>query len=481
MKIDKEMTMFAIASFMFLIDVFNFVYDFVSRVSTALNILICAAYVTYAITYFANEKSLAQKSRCFSALFVLLAALVILTSAFDISQFNAQKILHIVTPIYFCAVGLLTSIPAILPLVLLVFLARSLYVHKVAKKYKKGIRALSYVVYFAAIAFLIICSLLVFKPNPMHFDDEGFITLNAANVFAKGQNPYTANFSSILGSNLSKTVQGVTFTTNNTIVGFLSYPALSFLVFAPFALISNADAYHFTYGGLYVLFPLFVFILVMTISYVLKEEYIKKPPVMVIVSLLFLLSFFESVENFLMFALMMLALYKIESKYLWVVLGVLASLQEEVWIVVLLFLIYAVRNYGMKRGMYEALGTALVFILINGYFIMLSPSSFARGILSTVSGALTTGPYPVFGYSIMSAFPSLSESMVFFAALIAVLIMAYCLNVKKLIPLFGLLPLMFLFHGTLIYYVFFVSALVVSMYIDEPVMAFHDREMPVCT
>jgi uncharacterized membrane protein len=467
MRIDKDRAMFAVASFVFMMDAFDFIYALASRATVVLDAAICAVYFTYAIFYFVNEKDRARKSKYLSALFAVLVASVLLASAFDILYFNAHSAPIIATPM----IELLSSVPLVLPVALLIFLARAAYIQKVARKYRKAVRAFSYFLYFTAVVFLVIWYLSgwVFAPNALHFDDEGFITLNAANVFASGHNPYAANFSSIIHSNLSKTVQGVTLTTNNALVGFLSYPALSFLIFAPFALINSTGTYRFTYGGFYILFALFIFILMMATSFVLKDVHIKSPPVGVIIALLFMFSFFATISNFLMLALILIAMYKIESRHLWIVLGILASLQQEVWIAVLLFLIYTARNYGMKRGMYNLLGTALVFILINGYFIMLNPSAFARGILSTVNGSVSPSPFPVFGYLILKFCPlPLSESAIFFAALIVTLILFSYFNRKRLIPLFALLPLLFLFNGIPIYYVFFVSALVISMYMKEP-------------
>ncbi len=121
----------------------------------------------------------------------------------------------------------------------------------------------------------------------------------------------------------------------------------------------------------------------------------------------------------------------------------------------------------MKKCSYNLLGTVFVFILINGYFMMLSPLAFVRGILSVANGMVGATPFPAFGYLLLKLYSALNEIIIFFVALIATLVASYYLNLKKLIPLFGQLPLMFLFNGTPIYYVFFISALVISMYLEE--------------
>ena len=468
MKIDKERTLFAIASFIFINRRIQFYLRPRIRNIGELGCGDCIVDVAYAIFYFVNEKSKgARKSKQLLTLFVTFVALSLVTLAFDIIYIGTQETLPAAAiPEVNLVRGLLQPVPLIIPLALLVFLARNLHIQKVAKKYEKRMAALSYLLYFTAIAFLIICYLSgwVFRPNAVHLDDEEFIGLNAANIFVRGQNPYTANFTGILESNLSKTVSGPTYMKGGRIVGFLSYPALSFLIYAPFTFINNTGIYHFTYDGFYIILPLFAFVLVLAMSHVLKKEYIKKPPACAIIALLFAFAAFASINNYLTLALLLIALYRVESRYLWVVLGVLASLQEEVWVIVLLFLIYVLRNYGVKKCSYNLLGTVFVFILINGYFMMLSPLAFVRGILSVANGMVGASPFPAFGYLLLKLYSALNEIIIFFVALIATLVTSYYLNLKKLIPLFGQLPLMFLFNGTPIYYVFFISALVISMY-----------------
>lgn len=465
MKTDNQRALFVIASFIFLVDIASFVlYGSVSKISLTLSIFISITYIAYATIYLANEKSAIQKRKYLFSLFTLFVALVFLAIIFDIVYLGAPKFSFLSLPIQ-----LLVSVPLFLPFILPIFLARNLYIQKVQKNYEKKVRTSSYIIYLAAIIIFIILFLsgLVFKPSAVHLNDEEFFTLNAANVYAKGQNPYAANFSSILRSNLSKTVISFTLTNNNTIIGVLSYPALSFLLFVPFALANNSGIYHFTYEGFYVLFAIFSFILVVTVSYVLKEDYIKRPQASVIIFLLLFVSYFSSINNFIMLALVIIAIYKIESKYLWIILGILASFQEEVWVLVILFLVYLFRNYGLKRGLYCLFGTMLIFIMINGYFIMLSPSAFFKNILSTANGSVLPNPYAVFGYSILKLSPSaLNGSAIFFTALIAIVVAFAYFNTKRLILLFGLLPLMFLSNGIPAYYIFFISALVISLYID---------------
>ncbi len=461
MKIDKERAMFAIASLIFMIFVFVFAYGDKSKISAILDVLVSAAYVAYAMVYFVNYKG--KKVRHVSAFFALFVASVLITAVFDTTYIHAQVMQIILNIIE----SIITSGLMILPTILLVFLARSAKMQKVKKEHRNWMTAFACILYFAAIAIpvIFILSGLVNLPA-LHLDDEEFITLNAANYFVRGINPYTMNFSSILASNISKMVRGRTYTANGTVVGSLSYPALSFLIFVPFALINNTGAYHFTYGGFYVIYALFAFIVIVTTAYMLKKEHIERPPAGAIVALLFAFAGFASINDFLMLALVMIALYKMDSRHLWIVLGILASLQEETWIVILLILIYVLRNYGTKKALYDLLGTVMIFILINGYFIILSPSSFAKGMLGTVNGELRPQSYSAFGYLILKMYPLLKESIVFFAAIIVALATFYIVNVKELIPLFGLLPLMFLFNGIPAYYLFFIPVMVISMYVD---------------
>lgn len=357
--------------------------------------------------------------------------------------------------------SIIDLVPLFLPLVLVAFLARSL---------ERDAKMLSVVLYALAVAFFIFIAFsgLVYLPSTIHLDDEEFITLAAAASFANGHNPYTQNFSGALASNVSVTVTQPTRTLQGQIVGTLQYPALSFLVSVPFALLQNYNIVHFRYQGVYILVALFTILLVLVASRLISLEQLKRPPVLAALFLIISLAIFASFIDTLMLAVFLLALYWSRSRYLWIALGVLASLQQMMWVVVAMFIIYSFRNCGAKAGLRNIAGAAAVFLIFNGLFIAAGPSSFIGNILLTSNGGLIHNPYPAFGYLVVSYLPAMPVGpVVFYLSIIAVLVASAYLNMRNMIPLLGLVPLMFLGHGTPTYYVFFISAIVLALYIPE--------------
>lgn len=464
MKIDRYRALFVIASFIFLLDIVSLAgYSLISDFSVVLNLLISILFIAYAIIYL-TEKYAGNK-KCQYILFASIVVIYFLNVIFSIFYLHADRLSQI-----YSLILLLSPILQFVPCIILVFLARSLYVQKVPAKYKNRIKWLSYMLYFLAIVFLIVSIIpgIAYKANPVHLDDGGFMILGSANALVNGRNPYTINFSAQLYANLSKTVEGLTPTTKDTITGVMTYPALSFLIYVPAIIISRIVSSG-NYSGFYSLFVIFAFILIFTASYVLKDDHIKSPPIAVILFLIITFSLFTTINDFLIISIMIFAVYKIESKYLWILLGLLASLQQITWIFVGLILIYKLRNSGLKVTLYNLLGMALVFFLINGYFIALSPASFVKNIFFTVSGFWLPLPQSTFGFAILKLYPVLLNvvNLLFLSGIILSFTIFAILGSKKLIFLFALLPLMLLFHVPQVYYIFFISPLIISLYMKD--------------
>lgn len=471
---DTDRVLFAAASLLFLTAMFCFAYyGALSQVSEILSILISVAYLSYAALYLICNAYGLRPGAGLRAAFCLVLGLFIVSAGYIIVSLKASVAFLLGYESYL----VLQTAPLFLALILMVFLARSIESHG---RRSREIRVLSIAIYAGAIAFFLVASFLLAALSTaapvhevVHLNDEEFLTMSSAAALAHGSNPYTMDFSGALLSNVSRAnatttaVASPTLTTANGVAATLQYPSLSFLVWLPVALLENAGLLHLSYNGMYILIALFMLILVLAVARVIPPEQLKRPQIILVLFLLIASSIFASPVDSLMLALVIIALCRTGSRYLWLVLGLLASLQQAMWVLVALFLVYTFRNYGKAHGVRSLIGTVAIFLIANGFFMAASPGAFANNILSTSNGSLLPSPYPVFGYSLVQSYPiPLNDGFVFVAAVVIVLALMAYLNVKRLIPLLGLIPLMFLFHLTPTYYVFFVSALVISLYID---------------
>jgi hypothetical protein len=163
-----------------------------------------------------------------------------------------------------------------------------------------------------------------------------------------------------------------------------------------------------------------------------------------------------------MIALLIVAYAMIDSKYAWVVLGLAISIQEELWLPMLLLVAYSANNQGIRRGAKNAVGAIFVFILVNGYFIIQSPSSFFSSVFSTLGGSFLPNGTSSAGFELSRAFPILlsTYSQLFeVTALLMVFLLLYW-NRKELIPLFSMVPFLVTVHSISSYYVTFLFLLI---------------------
>ena len=470
-RMDKQGILFAIAAVLFLVEIngpvlFSFVSTPLAYLMAAMSAVFIAYVVAYASYVSGNEHGTKKALECLFSAFVLL---FLISSAVVFGYYRAD-----LYAAYYIFLLVISVIPFFLPLILFVFLGRSMAEQRVAKKYRRKYRVFAAALFAAAVILIVMFFLSKYFVTGASVDDEEFIGLQAAVAFANGQNPYAVNVAAPLYKAFLSNFSGLpTLTTTGTLVGTLNYPALFFLVSVPFAIISKAGLYNFQYTGMFVDIVLFSVIMVFAVTYSIKREHLKLPPVILILFLLLSISFVSSFVNFLMFGLLTFAFYKSGSKYVWILLGICASLQEQLWIPVLLLIIYSFSNHGSKRGAANLIGTALVFLLINGYFIALGPSIYLKDVFTPVNGYLFPSPQAPFGYLLMKVYPILLSSYtpIFFGAIAASAIAFIYLNQKRLVFLFSLVPLMFLYHAIPPYYDFFIGMLVISFYIKDDIGA----------
>jgi hypothetical protein len=297
-------------------------------------------------------------------------------------------------------------------------------------------------------------------------DDEIFISIRELHYFLAGMNPYQSSVAQQVYYNSS--IVGFTQTTNNQIIGVLNYPALYMLAFLPFYLTIHPSIYNIEHHILPIQGAVFFIILLFAIAFSIDKEHLKTPVFGLVVLIALGFSLTSSPVDFLLIALLVVAYKKIGTKYSWLLIGLCVSIQELLWVPALLFLVYSVNNYGFRKGAYDFLGAAAVFLLVNGYFIARGPVVFFSSIFDTVKNLLPIGT-SAFGFPLLANYHiPLSAYMPIFLVVVALVILFYSyFNKKALLGLFSLVPFLFLSRSLVSYYAIFVTLTFVALFIKD--------------
>lgn len=298
-------------------------------------------------------------------------------------------------------------------------------------------------------------------------DDEEFIVFYSTKALLQGLNPYNYSISRLLYYNTSITT--ISLTTNNEIIGIFNYPALFLYTFVPFYFASAPSIHNLGHVDLVVQAACFIMIAILTVAFSLDKKWLRRPIWGPIFFLSYELGAIASVTTFLMFALLVLAYSRLNTKYSWLFLGLCLAIQEQLWIPIIFLMLYSLNNHGLRKGVYDMIMALLVFMVINAYFIALGPSTFAYAIFNPLQKLLFPNPTAFFGYYVLTNYHMLLGSfMIIFVLVLAFLLILFVhLNQKNLLGFFSLIPFLFLSHSLGVYYSFFVSFLVISLFIKE--------------
>lgn len=323
---------------------------------------------------------------------------------------------------------------------------------------------------FVAIAVVLLLFLMV-GMAPGAPDDEEFIAMGSLHAMLSGQNPYAMSFITV--GNVQEliangSVTGTTPTSVNSLVGVLNYPALYPVAFMPAYLVEEyggpalSPYYKTLTAGIYLL------ALMLALAFASDVRHLSRPNFIALAFIAFLLYLDASVVWLLMLTVMVIAYALMDSRYLFIALGIAASLQELLWIPVLLFLVYDFNNNGMRSGVMTLFGTLMVFLLVNGCFIAMSPTSFISNVILPVQGSILPFNSGIFAYPSVAMYqmPIRYYSVLFYCALAASgVLMAYW-NDRRLLGLLSLLPFLFLYRSIPAYYTFFIGLFVLSLFIS---------------
>jgi len=331
--------------------------------------------------------------------------------------------------------------------------------------FSKNKKAIGYLLVVLALIISVIYTTMVLKNYPV--DDEELMAFYSIKDLLGGTNPYALSISSLLYSKTITTM--IAFTTNNTVLGVVTYPALYWLSGLPFYLLIRPNAYNLGQTLLPAEAGVFIFFLIVVTTYAFKEKRRSGFSLAILAFLSLALGITPSITAYLMLTLIIFAYLKIESRYAFILLGLSLSLQEELWLPVMFLLIYSFNNYGLRKGTKDFVGAAAVFLLINAYFIALNPQDFFNAVFTPLNSRMLPSGGSPFGifillryHVLMGLFPELFYILI----LILVVVFAY-LNKKELVPLFSFIPFLFLARSLSAYYAFFTFMLVVAIYTSK--------------
>ena len=335
---------------------------------------------------------------------------------------------------------LVYPIPYIILLLFVLFFAQ-LYLYK-----KTKLRWL-----FLGIAILIIIAYFSLIATQYLVSDESVISYYAYRAFLHGADPYSINASANLTYLHNKIGLGLTYNKNSTIVSDFRYPALYFLIQAPFYTIALQNILDMggSFSSVEVISGLIIFLIVYLSLYKEKKKFANPSYAAIIMAAVLGIN---QLMLLLMLSLILLMYSEFGKRYSWLIIGIMVSLQEQLWIIALLFIAYefmADRDKGVK----VLIGTAAVFLLVNGYFIILNAHAFMAAFTSEVSNIVPNDTSALSHIMLISGVPPEIVTIAFLSSIFASICLLAWLKDYELIPILSVIPFLFLSHSGASYFV----------------------------
>jgi len=449
--------MFAVitAAFMLTINV-NSVFQYSPGPLSAISDFFGIVYVAYlfAFAFFNSD------ARFKSVSIILSIAGIILFSASILSIGRFSNGIVLLTSIYPLLIIYSIALPTLVLILFGFYLLRS-------RGFKHS-KEIATALFAFAVALFFIYQIYIFGYKGIGADDEAVIAYNALRSLLAGHNPYLFNSASVLTKNISR--YGFTMLTNNTVVGRLDYPALYMFAGFPFyALFTGSVAKILDYGnalGYLVTFLLSLF----TFGLMAGKKSLSDLKIMAPAIFVFILYSLQivSLQYSIAIIFMLFILKYIDNRYAFVILGIAASLQELLWVPVLLALAYTMSTKGIKQGLKCAILTGAVFLLINGYFIAIGPGVFVSQVFKPLNGNLIPFYVAPISSIVQSAVSiPLSGFGVIFYILLALSLFTTAYSANKITIFAGMVLSYFaLSHSLIVYYLMPVAVIASAFVMD---------------
>ncbi len=475
-KISK-ITLFGICSFLFLFDATTFfAFGQMFNIMLILNVLITIIFILYTtlIIFFKSKTKNKIIKNLISKNLIFYLFLLLFISQMFILNFLEFHILVQIFDLFFHFISALF----LGFLVLFIFLGAMLFKQFNTKKYNKKFRRNLKII----IIVLFLISIILFSFYTLSgikkfvFSDEQFLSFLFFKQLILNHNPYANSIINanslqyVLYSNFSNfNISMPTFNTNNKIITNMPYPSMYFLTSIPFYFISKINLKNIFSFDAKIEYLVFDFLLFFIIAFLLDKKQLKKPMFIIILILGASIFAVATPIDILLISLLLIAYFKINNKYIWIVLGLILSMQELMFLPVLFLIIYSFNNQGIKRGFYNFVGAISVFAILNLYFLVKNANAFINSVFLAINSYLIPNSLAPFGFFILNyiAIPlSYFKYLFILSSIILILIFIY-LNKKELIALFSLIPLLFLQRSIIPYFSIFILFLIIILYLEN--------------
>ena len=445
--------------FLLIIDL-SYSASFVMPILRLLAIIYAALLIPYLVIYVLyRDSAKATKNRATKIIFWIFPILLSFIAFYYAGSLASSPLLFIKSTL-----AISSSIGAYLVLLLPLLFIATFASYFLSKKNSKAFIILSALILSALLFYML--SGLIFTHYTL--DDETVISFLSVKAFLSSTNPYGLSFGSFLLHN-SSTIPS-TITTSNKVMGNLEYPSLYFLISSPFYLVSGRTLYNLSHLDMPLEAAVFLFILIISLSLLTNNEDDLSPRYQLILFFIISVTFLASIPVYLMLAVLLWSYAKLDKRYAFVLLGIALSLQEELWIPVIFLLIYSLNNYGLRKGIRDVIGSVCVFLLINSYFILSSPYAYINSVFAPLGALIMPGGSALIGFLLISSYhlSLLALPKLFYLVLLTLAILLVYLNKKELIPLFSMIPFLFLSHSLVSYFSLFTFFFVFALFIQKP-------------
>jgi uncharacterized membrane protein len=335
--------------------------------------------------------------------------------------------------------------------------------------FSKGLksRKLFYNTIIAALIIAALCSIILIYTVGFHWSavDEVAYNYYSASLFLKGINPYAAN---MVPSLAKYNTTAFTVQLNGTVVGSYSYPALSFLAATPFQILG------LDYYVLFLIVQSFISTAIAIFIYY-KSNYNKSVLLAIAVWLFATYFLIFTMVQYLAVAFLIIA-YMMRKRILVssIFLGLAASTIQLAWFAIPFFFILTLRENGKTKFLQSIFIVLLVFLAINGYFILQGPKEFLNGVFAPFGAS----KLPPIGANIMEFFVSSYNVSPFATAAISIIvflsfIILFYFYTSTLKPLIAIVP------G----FIFFLSWRNIQFYglafVPFIILLCYDKEKPI--
>jgi uncharacterized membrane protein len=262
--------------------------------------------------------------------------------------------------------------------------------------------------------------------------DEVAFNYYAAYLFLHGVNPYTTSMQPILKEyNIS-----ATHTLDGLGVYKYDYPSLSFLMLSFMPLIGQYQP---------LVLEAMLVLLIVFVSFFLyhKSNYDKVALIPIMAFIFVQYSIIGAASQFIAVSVFLLLAYTERKNTILsgIFIGLSISINQLSWFAIPFFLVLALREKGLKDLITLLAISVVVFLLFNGYFIMLAPRSFFNDILSVFSSPALIPAGPNIALVLIRVYPVAFWCISAIAILVlAAMLILFYLYTSTLRPLLALVP-----------------------------------------